>query len=131
GAMPAIDPGLQRIAEGEQLTVFRAQLPDDGGDTGPECIGRNPGFGGRLLGDEIEQFGGDLQSVGIDTIHDGLSRAKRRLQAVFRLKTAKSAPKGSFQLPFSAKAGSLRRGPKAQILAARSTNSSNRMPVSA
>ena len=74
GAMPAVDLDLQRIAEGEQLAVFRPELLDDGGDTGPECIGRNPGFGGRLLGDEIEQDRGDLQSVGIDTIHDGLSR---------------------------------------------------------
>ena len=72
--MPAIDLGLQRIAEGEQLAVFRPQLLDDGGDTGPERIGCNPGFGGRLLGDEIEKNRRDLQSVGIDTIHDGLSR---------------------------------------------------------
>ena len=82
---------------------------DDGGKPGPERVGRNPGLGGRLLGDEIEQDGGDLQSVGIDTIHDGLSRVKRRLEAVFRVKTAKNAPKGSFQGPFSPKAGSMRR----------------------
>jgi hypothetical protein len=72
--MPAVDLGLQRVSEREQLAVFRPQLLDDGGDAGPECIGRDPGFGGRLLGDEIEQDRRDLQSVGIDTIHDGLSR---------------------------------------------------------
>ena len=74
GAMPVVDLVLQRVAECEQLAVFRPQIPDDGGKPGPERIGRNPGLGGRLLGDEIEQDRGDLQSVGIDTIHDGLSR---------------------------------------------------------
>ena len=76
GAVPAVDLGLQRVADGEQFAVFRSQFGDDGGKPGPECVGRNPGFGGRLLGDEIEQFGGDLQSVDIDTIHDGLSRSR-------------------------------------------------------
>jgi hypothetical protein len=112
--MPAIDLGLQRVAEGKQLAVFRAQLLDDGGDTGPECIGRDPGFGGRLLGDEIEQDRGDLLSVGIDTIHDGLSQKKWRFEAVLRRKAAKNAPKkGSVGRPFSPKAGSMRRPQKA------------------
>src|SRR4029078_9175256 len=131
GAVPAVDFGLQRVADSKQFAVFRSQFRDNGGKAGPECIGGNPGFGGRLLGDEIKQNRGNLQSMGIDTIHDGLSRIERRLQTVFRMKSAKNAPKGSFQAPFSPKAGPMRRGPKAEILAARSTSSSNRMPVSA
>ena len=83
GAMPVVDLRLQRVADGEQFAVLRPQFPDDGGKPGPERVGRNPGLRGRLLGDEIEQDGGDLQSVGIDTIHDGLSQMKRRFRAGF------------------------------------------------
>jgi hypothetical protein len=36
----------------------------------------------------------------IDTFHDGLSRQKWRLVAVFEEKTAKSAPKGGVQGAF-------------------------------
>jgi hypothetical protein len=100
--VPAVDLDLQRIAEGEQLAVFRPQLLDDGSKPRPECIGRNPGFGGRLLGDEIEQDRGDLQSVGIDTIHDGLSQKKRN--GVSRLfsdeKQQKTRQKGQRRPPF-------------------------------
>ena len=73
GAVPVVDLGLQRIADLEQLAVLRPQLLDDGGEPGPERIRRNPGFRGRFLGDEIEKDGRDLQSVGVDTLHDGLS----------------------------------------------------------
>jgi hypothetical protein len=38
--------------------------------------------------------------VGVDTIHDGLSQKKWRLQAAFRPKTAKNAPKGRRWPPF-------------------------------
>ena len=100
GAMPAVDLRLQGVAEREQFAVFRPQISDDGGEPGPERVGRNPGLGGRLLGDEIEQNGGDLQSVGIDTIHDGLSRREAAFTGCFQGKTAKNAPKGSVREPF-------------------------------
>jgi hypothetical protein len=52
--------------------------------------------------------------MGIDTIHDGLSRDRNGVYGwLSGMKAAKSAPKGSFQLPFSAKAGSMRRPQKA------------------
>ena len=70
GAMPAVDLGLQRVADREQLAVLRTQVADDRGQAGPESIRRNPAIRGGLLGDEIEQDGSDFQSVGIDTIHD-------------------------------------------------------------
>src|SRR4029078_7208161 len=111
GAVPAIDLGLQRVAEAEQFAVFRSQLLDDGGNSGPERVGRNPGLGVRLLGDEIEQDRGDLQSVGIDTSHDGLSQNNRPFRGCFQTKSAKNAPKGRVHGPFSPKATVLRRPP--------------------
>ena len=69
GAMPVVDLGLQGIAHLQQLAVLRSEIPDDGGKPGPECIGRNPGLRRRLLGDEVVKEGGDLQSVGFDTLH--------------------------------------------------------------
>src|SRR3982074_1829358 len=90
--------------------VSRRKLFDDGGETGPECVGRNSGLGSRFLGDEIEQNGGDFQSVGIDTIHDGIflttnSGYARSLGG----KQQKSPAKGTIQSPFSAKARAMRR----------------------
>ena len=97
---------LQGVTEGEQPTVFRLEILQDGGKPCPERVGRNSGLGGRLPGDEIEQNGGDLQSMGIDTIHDGLSRREMAVYGLFSgLSTAKSAPKGSFRGPFSHKPG--------------------------
>ncbi len=71
GAVPVVDLRLQGVAEGKQLAISRRQIADDGGQSCPERVGRNPGFRGRFLGDEIKQDSGDLQSVDIDTIHDG------------------------------------------------------------
>ena len=73
GTVPVVDLGLQRVAESQQRTVLRPQVPDDGRNPGPERIRRNPRFRGRFLGDEIKQNRGDLQSVGVDAFHDGLS----------------------------------------------------------
>src|SRR6266849_296503 len=95
GAVPIVDLGLQGVAVGQQLAVFRPEIADDGGKSGPERVGVDPGFGGRFLGDEIEQDRGDLHSVGIDTLHDGLSRGNGVWMRLFRRKAAKSAPKGS------------------------------------
>ena len=93
GAVPAVDFRLQGVAHREQFAVLRRQVLDDGRKPCPEGVGRNPGLGGRFLGDEIEQNGGDLQSVGVDTIHDGIfSREKPRPGAVFRGTNDKRAP---------------------------------------
>ena len=137
--MPAVDFRLQGIAHREQVAVFRGQIADDGGKPGPERVGRNPGLGGGFLGDEIEQDGRDLQAVGIDTIH-GQTLAKSGCYAPLSGVKTNSAARAAFKAPFSAKAVALRRpfaglrlrkqwprGP-AQMLAARSTGSSNRMP---
>jgi hypothetical protein len=72
GAVPGIDPVLQSVAEGEQLAVSRAEVADDGGEASPERVGLDSGIGRRLPGDEIVEDRGDLQSVGIDTLHEGL-----------------------------------------------------------
>ena len=72
-AMPAVDLVLQGVAHLEEFAVLRPEVAqDDRGEPRPERIGIDPGLGRRLLGDEIEQDGGDLQSVGIDTLHGGL-----------------------------------------------------------
>jgi hypothetical protein len=81
------------VADRQQFPVFRPELLDDGGKSGPECVGRNPGLGRRLLGDEIEQNGGDLQSMGINTIHDGLSQKKRAVGGCFQKKSSKKRAK--------------------------------------
>ncbi len=84
GAVPAVDFRLQGVAHREQFSVFRRKIFDDGGEPCPECVRRNSGFRGGFLGDKIEQNRGDLQSVGIDTVHDGFfSQEKRRLRAAF------------------------------------------------
>ena len=44
GAMPAVNLGLQFVANREQLAVPRSQIADDGGKPGPERIGGNPGL---------------------------------------------------------------------------------------
>ena len=55
---------------------------------------RNAGFRGGLFGDEIKQDGRNLQSVGVDTVHDGFfsqgSSARKALS--FGDFEAKSAP---------------------------------------
>ena len=70
GAVPAVDFRLQGVAHREQFSVFRRKIFEDGGEPCPERVRRNSGFRGGFLGDKIEQNRGDLQSVGIDTIHD-------------------------------------------------------------
>ena len=61
------------VAHREQFAILRRQIADDGGEPCPERIWRNSGLGRGFRGDKIEQDGSDLQSMGIDTIHDGLS----------------------------------------------------------
>ncbi|OIQ72308.1 hypothetical protein GALL_460670 [mine drainage metagenome] len=84
GAVPVVDLRLQGVAEGEQFAIFRRQIADDGGQPCPERVGRNPGFRGRFPSDEIKQNGGDLQSVGIDTIHDGFFSRETALRRGFQ-----------------------------------------------
>src|SRR6185437_12075997 len=86
GTMPAVDFRLQGIAHREQLAILGREIADDGGKPGPERIGRNSGPGGRFLGDEVEQDGSDLQSVGVDTIH-GKTLAKAAVTRYLRAKT--------------------------------------------
>ena len=101
GAMPAVDLRLQGVADRQQFAVPRSQIAQDGGKPGPEGIGRNPGLGGGFLGDEIEQNGGDLQSVGIDTIHDGIFLTRNRCNRRFSGgQTAKGPRKGPCSGPF-------------------------------
>ena len=95
GAVPIVDLGLQGIADRQKLAVFRPEIADDGGKPGPERIGIDPGLGSRFLGDEIEQDRGDLQSVGCDTRHDGLSRGDGVQEAAFPTKSSKKRAKGS------------------------------------
>jgi hypothetical protein len=52
--------------------IPRSKVADDGGEPGPEGVGGNSALGGGFLGDEIEQDGSDFQSMGINTIHDGI-----------------------------------------------------------
>jgi hypothetical protein len=73
GTVPAVDLGLQGVAHREQFTIPWREIPDDRGEPGPEGVGRYPRLGGRFLRNEVEQDGSDLQSVGIGTIHVGIS----------------------------------------------------------
>src|SRR6266481_7054854 len=100
GAVPAVDFCLQAVAHREQLAVPRSKIPDNGREPGPERIGGNSGFCGGFLGDEIEQNGRDFQSMGIDTIHIGLSirlAGIGGLHAVFGAKI-KSAARAAFRV---------------------------------
>ncbi len=82
--MPAIDFGLQRVANRQQFPVPGREIADDGCEPSPECVGRNPGFGGRFVSNEIEQNRGDLQTVSIDTLHDGLFSQGNRDRSAFQ-----------------------------------------------
>ncbi len=92
GAMPAVDFRLQGVAHREQVAVFRSEIAEDGGKPGPEGVGRNPGLGGGFLGDEIEQNGSDLQSVGIDTIHDWYFSCETAVSTLFSGTKRQRAP---------------------------------------
>ena len=110
GAMPAVDFRLQAVADRQQLTVPGSQIAQDGGKPGPEAIRGNSGLGGGFLGDEIEQNGGDFQSVGIDTIHDGIFSRETAAGGRFSGgKRQKGPAKGLVRGPFSPKAGAMRR----------------------
>jgi len=78
GAVPAVDPRPQCVTAREQRAVSRRKLLADGGQPRPERIRCDPGPGGRCLGNESDQNGVNLQTVGIDTLHDGFSRGKLR-----------------------------------------------------
>ena len=95
GAVPAVDLRLQGVAYREQFAVPRSEIADDGREPGPERVGGNSGLGGGFLGDEIEQDGSDLQSMGIDTIHDGIffSRETAQARGFQGCKTTKRAPR--------------------------------------
>jgi len=106
-AVPAVDLGLQAVAESEQFAVLRPEIADDGGKPCPERIRGDPRLGRRFLGDEIEQDGGDLQSVGVDTLHDGFfSQETAPTDAILGNFRSKKRAKGR-ELPasFNAKAG--------------------------
>jgi hypothetical protein len=82
------------------------ELLEDGGKPGPERVRREiPDFGVASLGDEIEQNGGDLQSVGIDTSHDGLSQRNGAFTALFSNEhQQKARQRAAFTGSFSLKA---------------------------
>src|SRR6185312_1368952 len=109
GAMPGVDLLLEGIAHLQQVAVLRPEVADDRGQSRPERIRVDPGPGRRLLRDEIEQDGGDLQSMGIDTLHDRLfSRGKG--YAVSGRDQQNGPATGHFRGPFSLKIGGEGRG---------------------
>src|SRR5262249_17427148 len=71
-AMPGVDLALQVVTYPQQLAVLRREVAQDGGQPRPKRIRIDPGLGRCLLGDEIVEDRGNLQSMGFDTLHDGL-----------------------------------------------------------
>ncbi len=101
GAMPAVDFRLQGVARLEQFMISGSEIADDGGEPSPESVRGNSGFGRRFLGDEIEQNGGDFQSVGVDTIHVGIFLTRDRGKAQFSGGQRQKRPrKGPCSEPF-------------------------------
>src|SRR5262249_642987 len=96
GAMPGVDLGLQRVADCKQFAVLGPEVADDRSQSRPERVCVDPGLGRRLLGDEIVEDGGNLQSVGFDTLHDGRF-SREWLWTAFSNKTGPSALQKSFQ----------------------------------
>src|SRR5262249_53794950 len=99
GAMPTIDLVLQGVADLEQFAISGCKIANYGGKSLPKCIGLDTGFGCRFFRDEIEQNRGDLQSMGIDTLHDGLLLASRE-RALCPGWNNKSAAEGRREMPF-------------------------------
>ena len=81
--MPVVDFGLQAVAMREQFAIPGDEIADDGSDAGPERVRIDPSLGDGFLGDEVEQDGGDLQSVGVDAVHDRAFLLVRSLGQVF------------------------------------------------
>jgi hypothetical protein len=93
--MPTVDLGLQGVTVRQQFAVLRRQIAHNAGKSRPKRVGRNPGFRGGLFGDEIKQDGRNLQSVGVDTIHDGFFSQQTTLEARSSGNfEAKNAPEG-------------------------------------
>ena len=90
--MPAVDLGLQSIADRQQFAVPGARSRRIAASPAQNASGEIPVFGVGFLGDEIEQNGGDLQSVGIDTIHDGIFLSETANGGGFQGTTGKMAP---------------------------------------
>jgi hypothetical protein len=99
-AMPAVDLVLQGVAHLQQFAVLRPEVAEDAGKPRPECIGIDPGLGRRLVGDEVVEDGGDLQSVGIDTLHDGLFLARERPRRAVQGTNDKQRRKRRYSRPF-------------------------------
>ena len=82
GTVPVVDLRLQRIANREKLAIPWRHIADDGGDARPEGVGVHAGAGGGFLGDEVVEDRRDLQSMGVDTVHNGMSHENSNGKAV-------------------------------------------------
>ena len=73
--VPLVDLALQLVAPVEEGLVLRGEVGDEGGEAGPEVIGRDAGAGQGALLDEPGQLGGHLQAMLFDTfLHVALLR---------------------------------------------------------
>ncbi len=61
--MPGVQFQLQAIALGEQRTVLRREVVDQGIEAGPEGGAVDPAAGQNFVVDEALQVGGDLQAI--------------------------------------------------------------------
>ena len=66
GLVPGIDPGLKRVALGQQLAVARGEAREDPGDALPEGGGIEPGSGKGARVDELGEFARNLQTGLVD-----------------------------------------------------------------
>ncbi len=71
--VPGVDLGLQRVPPRQQGRVPRGEIVDQGGEPGPEGVGREAGAGERLGLHEIMQDGGHVQAVRVDAVHGSAS----------------------------------------------------------
>ena len=67
--MPRVDLLLQRVAPVQQGPVARRQLGQQRGQPAPELRRGHAGAAHRLVGDEIVQHPGDLQTTSVDAFH--------------------------------------------------------------
>ncbi|MNQ48223.1 hypothetical protein D3C85_620950 [compost metagenome] len=68
GAVPGVQFALQTIALGQQRTVVRRQLVDQGVEAGPEGLAGEPGARQHFFIDETLQVGGHLQALAVHAI---------------------------------------------------------------
>src|SRR5262249_24344749 len=72
----------------------------------------DPGLGGRFLRNEVEQNGGDLQYMGVDAFHAGISCSKWLFVAAFGRNAAEYTRRRVVFGPIRPKTGAMRRPPK-------------------